>query len=531
MAIKRVARFFILVVFLAAAAAAQNVVPADLDAWVARSMKTFDVPGIAVGIVKDGKLVYAKGYGVRKLGSPEKVDENTLFGIASNTKAFTAAALAMLVDDGKISWDDPVIKYLPSFHLYDPYMTQQITIRDLLSHRSGLGLGEGDLMFWPDTDFTREQVLSSARFLRPDSSMRSKYAYNNFAFIVAGQIIPAVTGKTWEEFVRERIFTPLGMTATEISSTGFKPGDNVASPHSKGWRLEGQLTPVPPTKDVTWAPAAGIKSNITDMSKWLITQLNRGTSADGKKLFTEKRSEEMWSAATIVPVREPTVDALKATKPNFAAYGLGWGLRDYKGRKIVSHTGGLTGMVTLVTLVPSEKLGIIVLTNQEEGGAFNSILYHILDTAFQLRPTDWIAAFKQSRDEQIAKDNKEEQDAAAHRDANSKPSLELAKYVGTYEDPWYGRATITEENGHLVLHMTHTPAMVGDLSHWQYDTLKAVFRDKTIPDAFLTFDLNAQGGIHEVHMVPTNDLADFSFDYQDLRFKPVKAKEKAAGTQ
>jgi CubicO group peptidase (beta-lactamase class C family) len=528
--IRRAIRPLLLVLFLSLAAAAQTVIPADLDAWVARSMRTFDVPGMSVGIVKDGKLVFAKGYGVRKLGSPEKVDENTLFGIASNTKAFTAAALAILVDEGKISWDDPVIKYLPSFHLYDPYMTQQITIRDLLSHRSGLGLGEGDLMFWPDTDFTREQVLSSARFMKPVSSMRSKYAYNNFAFVVAGQIIPAVTGKPWDDFIRERIFAPLGMKVTTIGSTGFKPTDNVASPHSKGWRLEGQLTPVPATKDQTWAAAAGIKSNIPELSKWLITQLNQGTMPDGKQLFSQKRSEDMWSPTTIVPVREPAVDALKPTKPNFAAYGLGWGLRDYKGRKIVSHTGGLTGMVTLVTLVPDEKLGIIVLTNQEEGGAFNSVLYHILDTAFGLRPADWIAAFKQSRDENVAKDNKEEQDAAAKRAANSKPSLELAKYAGAYEDPWYGRATIEDQGGKLVLHMTRTPAMVADLSHWQYDTFKAIFRDKTIPDAFLTFDLNEKGEIDQVKMVPVSDLADFSFDYQDLLFTPVKEKEHAAGS-
>jgi Domain of unknown function (DUF3471)/Beta-lactamase len=337
-----------------------------------------------------------------------------------------------------------------------------------------------------------------------------------------------VTGKSWDEFIRERIFAPLGMTVSTIGSAGFRPTDNVASPHSKGWRLEGPLTPVPATKDETWAAAAGIKSNIPELSKWVITQLNQGTSADGKKLFSKKISDDMWSPATIVPIREPKIAALRPTMPNFAAYGLGWGLRDYKGHRIVSHTGGLTGMVTLITLVPDQKLGIIVLTNQEEGGAFNSILYHILDTALKLPPADWIAAYKASRDEQIERDNKDEQEAAAKRAVNSKPSLPLSGYAGAYEDPWYGRATIEEQGGKLILHMTRTPAMVADLSHWQYDTFKAVFRDKTIPDAFLTFNLNAKGEIDEVKMEPVNDLADFSFDYQDLLFTPVKAKEEPA---
>src|SRR5437763_6168819 len=217
---------------------AQNAPPADLDAYVARVLKTFEVPGLSVAIVEDGKVVLAKGYGGRKLGEPAPVDENTLLAIGSNTKAFTSAALATLVDQGKISWDDPVYQRLPGFQMYDPYVSHEMTIRDLLTHRSGMGLGEGDLLFWPHTTFTRQEIIYRLRFMKPASSFRSHYAYDNLLYMTAGQIIPAVTGATWDDYVREKILTPLGMKTTNISTTAFKPSDNYAFPHSK---IDGKL--------------------------------------------------------------------------------------------------------------------------------------------------------------------------------------------------------------------------------------------------------------------------------------------------
>lgn len=515
----------ILLLLALSSAFAQTAPPPDLDSWVARAMQAFEVPGIAVAIVKDGKVVVAKGYGVRKLGEPQPVDEHTLFGIASNTKAFTAAALAMLVDEGKIAWDDPVQKHLPSFQLYDPWVGRELTIRDLLCHRSGLGLGAGDLLFWPNTDITRGQVVAAVRFIRPASSLRSRYAYNNLMFVVAGQVVAAVSGKSWDDFVRERIFTPLGMTQTKITSIGFRPGDNVASPHSRGWRLEGKLVPIAPTRDETWAAAAGIKSNVTDLPKWVIAQLNGGQIEGGKRLWSEAASREMWSAQTVIRIPEPP-GPLKATKANFSAYGLGWSLRDYHGRKVVSHTGGLTGMVTTVSLIPEEKLGIVVLTNQEEGGAFSSIVYHIWDYYLHLAATDWIAAFRAARNEQLSKAAEAGKKQEAARAVGTKPSLALARYAGEYRDAWYGKATIALEGGKLVLRMTHTPAMVGELEHWHYDTFVAHFRDNTIPDAFVTFSLGRDGAVDQMQMAATSPLADFSFDYQDLLFHPVLKAEK-----
>ncbi len=514
------ARTPVLLLLLCAAALAQTAPPADLDAWVSRAMQEFEVPGVAVGVVKDGGVVLARGYGVRKLGEPATVDAHTLFGIASNTKAFTAAALAMLVDEGKVSWDDPVQKHLPSFQLHDPFVTRELTVRDLLCHRSGLGLGAGDLLFWPDTDVTREQVVAAARWIRPASSFRSRYAYNNLMFVVAGQVVAAVSGKSWDDFVRERIFAPIGMTETRIAVNGDSPGDNFAAPHSRGWRLEGTLTPIPPTQDRTWAAAAGIRSSVTDLSKWVLAHLNGG-KVNGKPLWSEAAAREMWSAQTVIPISEPREEALKAAKPNFSAYGLGWSLRDYHGRKVISHGGALTGMVSTVVMAPSEKLGIIVLTNQEESGAFSAIVNHILDHYLSLPRTDWIAAYKASRKRTLARAAEAEAKQARERSADSKPSLALSLYAGDYRDSWYGNAVVTLEDGRLVLKMSRTPAMVADLEHWHYDTFLARWRDKTVPDAFVTFALNVEGKVGQVTMKAVSPLADFSFDYDDLLFTPV----------
>jgi len=262
--------------------------PPDLDAYVAASMKTFNVPGMAVAIVKDGKIIVAKGYGVRKLGDPTPVDEFTLFGIGSNTKAFTAAALATLIDEGKLSWDDPVYQRLPGFVMYDPYVAHEMTIRDLLTHRSGMGLGEGDLLFWPHTTYTRDEIIYKLRFMKPASSFRSHYAYDNLLYMTAGQIVPAVTGTSWDDYIRQRIFTPLGMTHSNVSNAHIKPGDDVAFPHS---RMEGKLQVIPFEILDNAGPAGSINSCAADMAKWVQLQLNRGKFPDRDgRLFSEQRT-------------------------------------------------------------------------------------------------------------------------------------------------------------------------------------------------------------------------------------------------
>jgi CubicO group peptidase (beta-lactamase class C family) len=494
--------------------------PADLDAYIANSMKTFDVPGMAVAIVKDGKIAVAKGYGVRKLAEPTAVDEFTMFAIGSNTKAFTTAALATLVDQGKLSWDDRVYERLPGFVMYDPYVSHEMTIRDLLTHRSGMGLGEGDLLFWPHSTYTRNDIIYKLRFMKPHSSFRSHYAYDNLLYMTAGQIIPAVTETSWDDYVRQHIFEPLGMKHSTVSSKDFKPGDNYASPHS---RVDGRLQVIPLEDLDNVGPAGSINSCAADMARWVQLQLNRGKFSDRDgRLFGEQRSREMWAPQTILPTGD-SPPAFAGLKTNFAAYALGWGLREYHGRKLVGHTGGVAGFVSRVMLVPEESLGVVILTNAEEDGAFDAILYHVLDHYMQLPATDWIKAFKAVKD-------KDEQDAAetmtkaeGTRAANSKPSLPLEKYAGTYNDAWYGPITIRSENGGLVISFEHTPGMVGDLQHWQYDTFKAHWRMRTIEDAFVTFWLNPDGSIDSAKMAAVSPLADFSFDYQDLLLKPAVA--------
>ena len=495
--------------------------PPDLDAYVASSMKTFDVPGMAVAIVKDNRVIVAKGFGVRKLGEATPVDEFTQFAIGSNTKAFTTAALATLIDQGKLAWDDPVYQRLPGFVMYDPYVSHEMTIRDLLTHRSGMGLGEGDLLFWPQSNYTRDQIIYKLRFMKPHSSFRSRFAYDNLLYMTAGQIIPAVTGTSWDDYIRQHIFAPLGMNHSTVTSKDLKPGDDYSAPHS---RVDGKLQAIPLEDLDNVGPAGSINSCAADMAKWVQVQLNRGKFADRDgHLFTAQRSKEMWTEQTILPVGDPPAP-LAGLKANFADYALGWSLHDYHGRKLVGHTGGVAGFVSRVMLVPDENLGVVVLTNAEEDGAFDSILYHVLDFYFHVPPTDWVAAYKTVSDQEEKDAAETIKKAEGARAANSKPSLPLEKYSGTYNDAWYGPITIKQENGGLIITFDHTPSMIGDLQHWQYDTFKAHWRDRKIEDAFITFSLNADGSIESAKMAAVSPLADFSFDYQDLLLKPAEKK-------
>lgn len=512
--------FFVVGSSLSAQNSGPSAPPADLDAYVANSMKTFEVPGMGVAIVKDGTVIVAKGYGVRKLGDATPVDEFTMFAIGSNTKAFTTAALATLVDAGKLSWDDPVYERLPGFVMYDPYVSHEMTIRDLLTHRSGMGLGEGDLLFWPQTTYTRDQIIYKLRFMKPHSSFRSHYAYDNLLYMTAGQIIPAVTGTSWDDYIKQKIFDPLGMEHSNTSAKLYKSGDDYASPHS---RVDGKLQVLPLEDLSNVGPAGAINSSAADMAKWVQVQLNRGKFVDRDgRLFSDKQSREMWSPQTILPTGDPP-PALAALKTNFADYALGWGLREYHGHKLVGHTGGVGGFVSRVMLVPDESLGVVVLTNAEEGGAFDSILYHVLDYYMRVPPSDWIANFKKLKDDEERDAAETMKKAETGRAANSKPSLPLEKYAGTYNDAWYGPITIRSENGGLTISFDHTPGMVADLQHWQYDTFKAHWRVRTIEDAFVTFALNPDGSIENARMAAVSPLADFSFDYQDLLLKPAIA--------
>ena len=492
---------------------------AGLDEHVSRVIRTFEVPGVALAIVKDGQVIVARGYGVRKLGEPALVDSRTLFGIASNTKAFTATALGLLVEEGRIQWDDPVIRHLPWFQMWDPYVTRELTIRDLLVHRSGLGLGAGVLLWWPPSTYNRREIARRLRFIPPASSFRSAYAYDNVLYLVAGEVIETITGRSWEDFVSERILAKVGMNGSNVRHSASAAGGNVATTHA---RVDGVVRPVAPFDSDNTNPAGGINSSADDMAKWMTVQLARGRLADGSRLFSERTWRQLTSLVTPMPNPDPPAE-LAALRSGFRGYALGFEVRDYRGRKIVTHTGGLPGYVSKVTMVPDHQIGVAVLTNQESGEAFSAITFWVLDRLLNEPPMDWLDAYKTVRDRLAAEHTAAERKAAAARDTASTPSLPLARYAQTYTDAWYGDVTIAMEGERLAMRLSKTPSLVGDLEHYQHDTFIVRWRDRELrADAYVTFALNPDGTIERATMRAVSPATDFSFDFQDLLLKPAR---------
>ena len=485
----------------------------DFEAYAEKTRKDWEVPGFSIVIVKDDKLIYAKGFGVRELGKPAEVDEHTLFAIASNTKAFTAAALAILVDEGKLKWDDPVTKYLPTFALYDSYVTRELTIRDLLSHRSGLATFGGDLL-WYESNYSRDEILHRVRFLKPASSLRSRFGYQNILFMAAGEIVGKVSGTSWDTFMKERVFTPLGMKRTLTLHADLLKADNVATPHNA---LDGKIRVIRYGNVDNISAAGAIKSSAADMAQWLRLQLGRG-SYDGKKLFGTNRSREMWTPHTVFSGISEQAEKFNPTR-HFNLYGLGWLLSDYQGRLVVSHGGGLDGMTSQLAMLPEEKLGVVILTNSET--PLSTILGNrIFDIFLGVAQRDWNAEYLVR-----AKESAETSKAAAKkledaRVANTKPSIPLSGYTGTYTGAMFGDAKVSEENGKLVLRLMPSSLFVGDLEHWHFDTFRIKWRDSIVypfPRGFVTFSLNAQGKTDEMKI----DVPNPDFDFKELEFKRV----------
>jgi CubicO group peptidase (beta-lactamase class C family) len=512
-----------------APATASATQPYNLEADVTRVMKTFDVPGIAIAVVKDGKVVATRGFGVRKLGQPAPVDARTLFEIASNSKAFTAAALAMLVDEGKLAWDDPVTKHLPDFQMYDAYVTHEMTVRDLLTHRSGLGLGAGDLLWWPTTNFSTDEIIEKLRYIKPATSFRSAYAYDNLLYIVAGKIIAAKSGKSWGETVREKILDPVGMTGTTTSLAEGAANANQSGAHSK---INDRIALVKSMPVANAVGAVGINTNAEDIARWMQVLLDngkiasKGMDANGKpvRLYSDARATELWTAQTPIKISEPPA-ALAATKPNFSAYGLGFQLRDYHGQKVAMHGGALQGFYSRVLLVPESKLGIAIFTNAESGGALSALQYRLLDQYMGLAPSDWIGIIGDQDKAMHAKELARIDANKSSRAAASKPSLPRADYDGEYVDAWYGKAVIHHIGKKQMLTMTRTPDLTGELEHYQHDTFIVRWKERNFnADAYVTFALNPDGSIERMRMAPVSTETDFSYDFQDLNFVPVAGK-------
>jgi CubicO group peptidase (beta-lactamase class C family) len=498
------------------------------DAFVADTLKTFDVPGISVAIVKDGQVVLERGYGIRDREANAPADAHTLYAIASNTKAFTAASLQMLADDGKLEMTDRVIDHLPWFRMSDPYITHDMRIRDLLAHRSGLSLGAGDLLYWPTTDYSNAEVARRLKDVPITGQFRAQYAYDNILFGVAQLVVEEASGMPYDRFLQQRIFDPLGMDETRYNSDHLQGAGNVAMGYAKA-----DFKDLVPAPRMTWSNvggAGGIYSSVHDLSKWVRAQLAGGVYAgegdDAKRLFDEKRQREMWTMLTPIPVGKPSMPELAPITPNFMGYGEGWFLGDVRGTRMVWHTGGWPGMVSRITMLPDKGIGVIVLTNAESGGAFNAVTMRALDAMLGVAPTDWNAVYAKASAKQEGKADESWQKHVAERDAKSKPSLPLAQYAGTYRDPWYGDVVLSQEKGKLRLRFSHTADLVGTVEHWAHDTFLVRWDQRWLnADAFLTFSLDEDGKIREARMVPASELTDFSFDFQDLRLAPVKPDE------
>jgi CubicO group peptidase (beta-lactamase class C family) len=466
-----------------------------LDGAIEAAMKRWEIPGLAIAVVKDDRVVYARGFGVRELGKPQKVTDKTFFAVASQSKAFTASALGLLVAEGKLKWDDPATKYLPWFRMSDPYASRELTVRDLLCHRCGLGTWQGDLM-WYGSDLSRREVLDRVQFLQPESSFRSRYGYCNLTFVAAGEIIPAIAGVTWEEFLRRRFFEPMGMSRTSTEIGEVERRDDVARPHTI---VKGKVVPIAYRSTRNTAPAGAINSCVRDWAQWIRLQINEGT-LDGRRIVPAEIIRETRTPQTLVPVR-PDGERIP-----FSAYGLGWALREYEGRLVLAHGGGLDGMLSLSVIMPREKLGVVVLTNYDEQEFYTALPFRVIDAYLNVTPGD--------REEKLLKNRKErerrerEQEAKEKPRGGGRPSLELAGYAGDYRHPVLGKASLSMKDGRLFIEIERNPGLRGELTHWQFDTFRVEWADPYLRSSLIPFRLDERGKADEFRMKVRPDFVD-----------------------
>ena len=491
-----------------------------VDQLVEKAMAKFNVAGVAVAIVKDGKIVHEKGYGVKSVDTKQKVDQNTNFEIASNSKAFTTTALAILVEEGKLSWKDKVRKYIPEFNMYNDYVTGNFLIEDLLTHRSGLGLGVGDLMFFPDgTDFTMKDILSNFQYFEPVSAFRTKFDYDNLLYLVAGEVIARVSGMSWEAFVNTRILVPLQMDNTYSSLSQMKDKSNLAIPHSTG---TGTIRTIPVYQEMVNGAAGGVISNVDDLCNWMLVQLNKGKYGKTleNKLFSEASQREMWKLHTITDANpNPRYNS------HFAGYGLGWFLNDAKGNLVVSHTGGLPGMLSKTIMIPDLNLGVVVLTNTESGGSalFSAVSQTIIDSYLGLDDNNWTDKyFARMESGKKAADSVTINVWKTVASASTTP-VKTENYTGVYEDKWFGKVEVSIKNNQLWFRSYRSPKLNGPMSFYRANSfaIKWEYQDMNA-DAFAIFSLDQEGKAQSIKMKGISPDMDFSFDFQDLDLRRIK---------
>ncbi len=490
----------------------------EIDALVEKSLIKFNVAGVAIAVVKEGKVIYKKGFGVQSIATKQPVDAYTNFAIASNSKAFTTAALAILEDEGKLKWTDKVKDHLPEFKMYNDYVTENFNILDLLTHRSGLGLGVGDLMFFPDgSNFNIKDVLTSFQYFKPVSAFRTQFDYDNLLYIVAGEIIARVSGMSYEEFVQKRIVTTLQMDHTFVGSL-LKDKNNLAAPHSSE---SGTIKTIDAFDIGIGSAAGGIYSNVTDMSKWMITRLNKGKYGTDLKstLFSLKNHNEMWRLHTVEPNNpNPRYNS------HFNGYGLGWGLSDEKGNLKVTHTGGLPGMLSIVTMYPDMNLGIVILTNTENGGGglFTAVTNTIADSYLGLDDFGWTdkIAERMSQYKNTGDDVSKKAWEKVASEKNTKVKNE--NFIGIYEDKWFGKMEVFEKGKQLWIKSYRSLKLNGPMNFYNANTFAIKWEYQAMNcDAFAMFSLDETGKAQSIKMKGISPNIDFSFDFHDLDLQRV----------
>jgi CubicO group peptidase (beta-lactamase class C family) len=473
----------LLALTLASPAFAQPAALAGFDAAVAQAVQDWGVPGLAVAVVKDGEVVFSKGYGVLELGKPAVVNTHTLFAIGSTTKAMTVALLGMLVDAKKLNWDDPVIKHLPWFQMSDPYLTREITVRDLVTHRAGLG--NADYLWYGQPTEPRE-MLRRVRLLPTAYSLRSSFIYQNLMYLAAGAVVEAVGGQPWDVAIRSRIFEPLGMKTTIATAATLARQPNVAMPHDL---VDGKLRVIDNASTDGVAPAGSVWSSIADMAKWSTMLLEDGKAA-GRVLLQPETVQEFFRPQTIV-TRDAFYPTARLTKPKWTTYGLGWFQQDYRGRAIDFHTGSIDGMVAIHGLLRDARLGVVVLANRDHAELRHAIMFNVFDRFIGGDGRDWSGELRTLYEDQRQKAEAERKKTDEKRVAGTSPTLPLARYTGTYSDSLYGDVVVTVEGNHL--RARYGSAYVGTLDHWNYDTFKARWDAGWRGTALVTFSLDSSG--------------------------------------
>lgn len=479
----------------------------------ADTYERYQLPGLAVGIIEDGKVVYSRTAGETVAGSGEAIDADTIFKIASNSKAMTAGVLARLVDAGKLKWDDPVTKHLPRFRMHDPWVTQQMQVRDLLVHNSGLGLGAGDLMLWPEPNhFTRTDIIAGLEHLKPTHSFRSHYAYDNLLYVVAGEVAAAAAGEPYEVLVKRELFQLLGMNRCQVGEWNRAEVGNVAQPHmrtSTGNRVirkDGDIVP-----NITSMAAGGIRCSLNDMLTWISMWLD--PDRQPVWLSAEQR-KAMWAPHMPMPV---TQRMREWDNSHFSAYGYGWRLSDVDGEWKVAHTGSLAGMYSSVILLPDRKVGIVILTNGE-GDEARVVLGQVLAKHYTApEQTVTVAYYAESlaREKAAEKEKQTIADTSARKPANPD---EFQRWLGRYQDPWFGEATLCAERGKIRFHAPRSPMLTGTVmrvgSRWLVDW------DDVSVDAepWLDFTVAESPQPIRLKLSHVDPDADFSYDYADLDF-------------